>query len=34
MAKPNVLLLQALLKNKNNIREGDIRIQDVSYRLL
>jgi hypothetical protein len=29
MAKPNVLLLQALLKNKNNIRDGVVRIQDV-----
>jgi len=29
MAKPNVLLLQALLKNKNNIRDGIVRIQDV-----
>jgi len=29
MAKPNVLLLQTLLKNKNNIRDGVVRIQDV-----
>ena len=29
MAKPNVLLLQVLLKNKNNIRDGVARIQDV-----
>ena len=29
MAKPNVLLLQALLKNKNNIRDGVFRIQDL-----
>ena len=29
MAKPNLLLLQALLKNKNNIRDGVVRIQDV-----
>jgi hypothetical protein len=29
MAKPKVLLLQALLKNKNNIRDGIVRIQDV-----
>ena len=29
MAKPNVLLLQALLKNKNNIRDGVFKIQDL-----
>lgn len=29
MAKPNVLLLQTLLKNKNNIRDGVFRIQDL-----
>ena len=29
MAKPIVLLLQTLLKNKNNIRDGVFRIQDL-----
>ena len=29
MAKPNVLLLQTLLKNKNNIRDGVFKIQDL-----
>ena len=29
MAKPNIVLLQTLLKNKNNIRDGVFRIQDL-----
>ena len=29
MAKPNLLLLQVLTKNRNAIRDGVIRIQDV-----
>jgi len=29
MAKPNLLLLQVLTKNRNNIRDGVARIQDV-----
>ena len=29
MAKPNVLLLQSMLKNRNGIRDGIVKLQDV-----